>query len=67
VVRVALSELGKETLAEVRLVRAGILAKYLKRLEPHELDMLTTLFERVAHVVRAEHDVRKAVLAELNI
>lgn len=54
VVRVALSELGRETLADVRQVRAKLLAIHLKRLEPEEIATLTHLFERTAELVRTE-------------
>lgn len=54
VVRVTLSEPGREALAGVRRVRARLMAIHLKRLEPDEITRLIHLFERTAALVRTQ-------------
>ena len=54
VVLVGVSSGGEQTLTQIREVRARILAKYLTRLEPMEIETLVNLFNRVAESVTLE-------------
>lgn len=54
VVRVVLSAEGNRTLDEIRRVRARILATYLNRLQPQEVETLAKLLGRVAAVAMGE-------------
>jgi len=54
VVLVGVSPAGEQTLTQIREVRARILAKYLTRLEPMEIEVLVNLFNRVAESVALE-------------
>ena len=54
VVLVGVSPAGEQTLTEIRQGRARILARYLTRLEPEEIETLVNLFNRVAESVALE-------------
>ena len=56
VVLVGVSPEGERVLNEVRQTRARILARYLTRLEPGEMETLATLLGRVADAVTGEPD-----------
>ncbi len=62
VVRVGLSRLGHETLTEVRRVRAGLLSRYLGRLDPEELELVADVFGRIARVIEVELQKEEALL-----
>jgi DNA-binding MarR family transcriptional regulator len=54
VVRVGMSLAGEEALAQIRRDRARVLARYLTQLKPEEIEILVTLFNRVAESVAME-------------
>ncbi|MCC6455190.1 MAG: MarR family transcriptional regulator [Caldilineaceae bacterium] len=54
VVWIQLTEEGTQMLQQVRRLRASILAKYLSRLEPEEIQQMATLLGRVADATRPE-------------
>lgn len=54
VVLVGVSLIGEQTLGQIRQMRAQILARYLTRLEPEEIETLVNLFNRVAESVVLE-------------
>ena len=63
VVWVSLSEAGDRTLAEIRRVRARILARYLGQLKPGEIQTLAMLLSRAAEVVLTEQLNDEQVMA----
>jgi MarR family transcriptional regulator, organic hydroperoxide resistance regulator len=54
VVWIQLTEAGTQMLQQVRRLRAGILAKYLNRLEPEEIQQMARLLGRAADAARPE-------------
>jgi len=54
VVLVGVSPAGEQRLAEIRETRAGILARYLTRLEVDEIAVLADLLERTAEAIVPE-------------
>jgi len=54
VVIVAVSQAGEQILVQIRRTRAQILARYLARLEPDEIEMLANSLSRAAEAVNLE-------------
>ncbi len=61
VVRVTLTRKGVQMLGEIRRVRAKILANYLSRLDPAEIQTLATLVGRAVEVMLAADQHPEAV------
>ena len=54
VVWIQLTEQGAQTLSQMRRVRASILAKYLSKLEPEEIQQMAALLGRAAQAAQPE-------------